>query len=125
MKSISAKYRYRIAALLIGWMLLCGLMPLMSAMGADTAGAHHAHHQMSGHQSDLATDDEGSGHCCDVLQGYQLPVHYPFMDLLPIAILGSLLWLLAAFFPPQPVLSYSPIPPTGPPLRKRHCVWLD
>ncbi|WP_461481430.1 hypothetical protein [Porticoccus sp.] len=125
MKKTAAKYRTVVAALLMGWILLCGLMPLLPDKGPDAGMDHAAHQMMASHQGDGATDAAGASHCCDALQGHQLPVQYPFMDLLAFAIVGCLLFLLAAVLPSPPRLYYAPVPPTGPPLHQRYCVWLD
>lgn len=130
MKRIAIKYRNAVAALLLGWVLLCGLMPVLSLQAGDGGMTHAAHHQMdmqmdmSGHHGDHASGASDS-HCCDALQGEQLPVSYPFMDLFSFVLVGSLLMLLAAVFPAPPRPVYVPVPHSGPPLHKRHCVWLD
>ncbi len=124
-KKIASKYRKAVALLLMGWLLLCGLMPLLHSQPVDPMVDQHAsHHMMAGHHGEVV-DTADASHCCDVLQGHQLPVHYPFMDLLAFAIIGFLLFSLATALPPPPKVYYAPVPPTGPPLHQRNCVWLD
>ncbi len=124
-EKIALKYRTSVALLLVGWLLLCGLMPLLHSPSVDPMVDPHAnHHMMAGHHVEAA-DTADAPHCCDVLQGHQLPVHYPFMDLLTFAIIGFLLFSLVAVLPSPPKVYYAPVPPTGPPLHQRNCVWLD
>lgn len=126
MKRIAMKYRHSLSTLLVGWMVLCGLMPAMSVQAGDSGMAHAAHHQMdmAGHHGhhDGGTVD---AHCCEALQADQLPVSYPFMDLFSFVIVGCLLLLLAAILPVPAGPAYIPAPHSGPPIHKRHCVWLD
>lgn len=135
-KKIARQYRIPITALLVGWLLLCGLMPALSGHGTKHGGDHAIHSSMSGgamagHHGQSAdhhgesTSSVGSPHCCDVMQGQHLPVQSLITDLLAIAAIGCLLFLLAVMPPLPPRLSFAPIPPTGPPLHRKHCVWLD
>jgi len=136
-KRIIAKNRSVVASLLVGWLLLCGMMPLMAvdmsmdmAMSDDMVGSH-SHHQSSPGLSMMADESNTAGeqHCCDVLSDSALLVQHQFIDLsfslsLVVAVCSLLfLWIMTtgrsnAYY-------YAFLPPPGPPLRQRFCVWLD
>ena len=139
-KRLIAHHRSVIASLLVGWLLLCGMMPLMAMDMSmdmsmnDMAASHGSHHGTSHSTSALDTFDEpkSSGadqHCCDALADNVIVVKNQFVDLF----FGlSLIVSICSFFFLWTIATgkispyyYSFIPPSGPPLHQRLCVWLD
>lgn len=147
-KRLIANYRSVIASLLVAWLLLCGMMPLMAvdmSMDMDMSdmvvshGDHHGTSHSSSHSTSYSTsalevsDEPKSGgadsHCCDAMADSVLLVQNQFVDLLlglsVIAAICSFFFLWAMASERINRYYYSFIPPPGPPLRQRFCVWLD
>ena len=142
-KRLIAKNRSVVASLLVGWLLLCGMMPLLAldmsmdmtmpmemTMGGDMVGSHSYHQSMSG--LGMMTDESNTAdeqHCCDVLSDSVLLVQHQFIDLsfslsLVVAVC-SLLFLWTMTTGRNNTYYCSFIPPPGPPIHQRLCVWLD
>lgn len=142
-KIIIAKNRSVVASLLAGWLLLCGMMPLMAVdmgmemnMGMDDISIAHSHHSLNNHGTpdigDLAEESKTTGvdqHCCDVLDDSVLVVHHPFIDFLFdlsfIVAVCSFFFLWGMATGRINTYYYSFISPPGPPIHQRLCVWLD
>ncbi|MEH6466917.1 MAG: hypothetical protein V7722_04740 [Porticoccus sp.] len=145
MKRIIAKNRAVVASLLVGWLLLCGMMPLMAVdmdmemamnMGMEDMSIAHSHIAHSHHgapDTDGLTEESNTTgidqHCCDVLDDSVLVIHNQFIDLLfdlsLIAAVCSFFFLWGMATGRINTYYYSFIPPPGPPIHKRLCVWLD
>ncbi|MEH6616839.1 MAG: hypothetical protein V7699_03280 [Porticoccus sp.] len=141
MKRIIAKNRSVVASLLVGWLLLCGMMPLMAVdmdmnMGMKDMSAAHSHHSLNNHSASdavgLTEESKTTGvdqHCCDVLDDSVMVVHHPFIDFLFdlsfIAAVCSFFFLWGMATGRINTYYYSFIPPPGPPIHQRLCVWLD
>jgi hypothetical protein len=135
-KRLITHNRSAIASLLVGWLLLCGMMPLM-AMDMpmdmsinDMAASHGSHHSTSALEVfDEPQSSSANQHCCDALADSVLVVQNQFVDFL----FGlSLIISICSFFFLWTITTgkissyyYSFIPPSGPPLHQRLCVWLD
>ncbi len=147
-KKIMAKNSSLIALLLVGWLLLCALMPLLMVdldvgmgMGREETSLIHSHHAISNdgisnhsatNNADLMTMGNSSGidqHCCDVLDGDVLVTPNQFADLfadvLLLAAVCSFFLLWGRAIKRTNTYFYFFIPPSGPPLHQRLCVWLD
>lgn len=152
-KKIMAKNRSLVALLLVGWLLLCALMPLLMVdtdldvgMGREEASLIHSHHAISNraisndgmashsvaNNADLMTMGNTAGvdqHCCDVLDGDVLVTPNQladlFTDLLLLAAVCSFFLLWGRAIKRTNTYFYFFIPPFGPPLHQRLCVWLD
>ena len=149
-KKIMAKNRSLVAFLLVGWLLLCALMPLLMVdmdmgagmgLGVEEASLIHSHHAVSNdgmvshdaaNSAGLMTMGSTSGvdqHCCDVLDGDVLVTPNPFIDLftdlLLFAAVCSFFLLWGRAVKRTSTHFYFFIPPPGPPLHQRLCVWLD
>jgi hypothetical protein len=124
-----------IVSLLVGWLLLCGMMPLMAVetpmdttMG-DMVEIQHLNGDPSPAMCDMSKPSNVDQHCCDIMMDSASMVQHQFVDLL------AALWLVAAvcsfFFLWTKTTGktnthyYSFIPISGPPLHQRLCVWLD
>lgn len=136
-KRIIVKNRSVVASLLVGWLLLCGMMPLMAVdmsmdmnMVMDDTAVSMSHHHGA---SSLGVDEAGSvginQHCCDVLGDNVLVVQNQFTDLFfdlsLIVAACSFFFLWGMATGRINTYYYSFIPPPGPPLHQRLCVWLD
>ena len=138
-KRIIAKNRSLVASLLVGWLLLCALMPLMMVdmgtdmnMGMDMAQTSptHSHHGMSSEVlSETVHTTSVDQHCCDVFEGSvsATPTQPAgvFFDLSFIAVVCSFFLLWGSAIGRINPNFYVFIPPLGPPLHQRLCVWLD
>lgn len=139
-KRLFAKNRSVIASLLVGWLLLCGMMPLMAVdismeMSMNDMVASHGNHHSTSHGTsalEMLGEPKSGGadqHCCDVIADSALVVQNQFVDLL----FGlSLITAICSFFFLWSMATgrissyyYSFIPPPGPPRHQRFCVWLD
>ncbi|MDX2463051.1 MAG: hypothetical protein QNK31_00940 [Porticoccus sp.] len=136
MKRLIAHNRSVIASLLVGWLLLCGMMPLMAMDMSmdmsmnDMVASHGSHHSTSAFdmfgEPQSSTADQ---HCCDALADSVLVVQHQFVDFLfglsLIVSICSFFFLWAITTGKISPYYYSFIPPSGPPLHQRICVWLD
>lgn len=136
-KRLIAKNRSVVASVLVGWLLLCGVMPLMAVdmrmdmnMGMDDTAVSMSHHHGA---SSLGVDETGSEginqHCCDALDDSVLVVQNQFTDLFfdlsLILAVSSFFFLWGMATERTNIYYYSFIPSSGPPLHQRLCVWLD
>jgi hypothetical protein len=136
-KRIIAKNRSVVASLLVGWLLLCGMMLLMAVdmsmdmnMGMDDTAVSMSHHYGA---SSLGVDEAGSvginQHCCDVIDDSVLVAQHQFTDLFfdlsLIVVVCSFFFLWGMATGRTNIYYYFFIPPSGPPLHQRLCVWLD
>lgn len=137
-KRFFTQNRSVIALLLVGWMLLCGMMPLMSVgmnagtgmegMSMEEIPASHGQHQEVSTLGGQMTDPVSGGmnhHCCDALDDSVLVVQSSFVDLFFVAIICSFFFLWTIATGRINTYYYSFIPPPGVPLHQRLCVWLD
>jgi hypothetical protein len=137
-KRLIAQNRSVVASLLVGWLLFCGMMPLMSVgmnadMGMDGMGleempASHGHHQEVSNLGGLMADPVSDGsnhHCCDTLDDSALVAQNSFVDFFFVVVICSFFFLWAIATGRINTYYYSFIPPPGVPLHQRLCVWLD
>ncbi len=134
-KRIIARNRSVVASLLVGWLLLCGMMPLMAVdmsmdmVMDDTAVSMSHHHGASSLGIDEAGSEGVNQHCCDALDDSVLVAQNQFtnlfLDLSLIAAVCSFFFFWGMATGRINTYYYSFIPPPGPPLHQRLCVWLD
>ena len=132
-KRLLTQNRSVVALLLVGWLLFCGMMPLMSGgmnadMGMEEMPASHDHHQEVTNLGGLMADpisDGSNHHCCDALDSSALVVQNSFVDLFFVVVIYSFFFLWTITACRINTYYYSFIPPPGVPLHQRLCVWLD
>lgn len=143
-KKVMFNNRSVVASLLAGWLLLCGMMPLLMVdmsngmnMGLDDSVAshsqhHHSYHHHSNQPGALSlevTEEKTAGgadqHCCDVLEDGVLSAQSHIMLFSLVAVVCSFVffWVFATRRINTYYYSSPPFPEV--PLRKRLCVWLD
>ncbi len=133
-KRLNVHGRSVIASLLVGWLLLCGMMPLMamdiSMDMNDMTTSHVSHHSASALEVfDEPKSSSADQHCCDALADSALVVQNQFIDLLfsflLVVSISSFFFLWTIIAGKISSYYYSFIHPSGPPLHQRLCVWLD
>lgn len=136
MKKLIGKYRSVIALLLLGWLLLCGAMPLLAGnmllMEANDgeSSVSHSHHHLSvlGGALDKPQPEMSDQHCCDAMADGMFAMQPQFIDLLlAISLVFMACCFIVFWIVPRKCHAYCNLFAllSGPPLHQRLCVWLD